>query len=619
MPTDSEEPSNDQLDGDDNATPQTDGGVTRSHRRAAMSRRRKSTLVASGFLLVVIAFGAWLGVSAFGAKSHLEQARISAQQAKDALLKGDTAAASHSASAARGQAQAARDATHSAPWNIAASLPWIGSPFKASQQITDVVLDLAADVLEPSAAAATAIAPDRLVTDGRVDVQRLRTEGPTLENISANATRIDADAQAITDPTFFSVLRDARGQLQSQTSDVAKLLQNTALAARIVPSLMGADGPRTYFMGFQTNAEARGTGGLLGGFGILRFDDGVPAVDTLAPNTQLDKPFVPLDLGPEYAESYGFNDPTTDYRNSNFSAHFPYAAQIWKSMWLQQTGVNVDGAIAIDPVALSYVLAAVGPVALADGEVITQDNVVELTESTAYVRFPTDQPARKQYLQDIAQAVVKKMTGPVPSSRNLFDALGKAISQGRIAVWSSSPAEQEALEQTPLAHVVPTDDAPYSQVVINNLGGNKLDYYLQRGIEYAADGCSGDKRNSTVTVRLASTVPPNLPEYVAGSGGVVTTAPIAIPSGTMLTSVRLVATNGATLRSATANGQRLPVFRGTERGHPTFEIQVAIPAGKSGELTFNLTEPTASGTPRIALQPLVDEPTMKVSVPTCSR
>ena len=44
---------------------------------------------------------------------------------------------------------------------------------------------------------------------------------------------------------------------------------------------------RTYFMGFQTNAEARGTGGLLGGFGILRFDNGKATVDTLAPNTGL--------------------------------------------------------------------------------------------------------------------------------------------------------------------------------------------------------------------------------------------------------------------------------------------------------------------------------------------
>ena len=174
-------------------------------------------------------------------------------------------------------------------------------------------------------------------------------------------------------------------------------------------------------------------------------------------------------------------------------------------MWAQQSGMNVDGVIAIDPVALSYMLGAVGPVTMPDGEVVTKDNVVELTESTAYIRFPTDQIARKKYLQDIANEVVKKMTGRIESPRKLLDALGKAVSERRIAVWSSSPADQKLLEETPLAHVVPDDPAPYAEVVINNLGGNKLDYYLKRKIEYAADGCDGETRKSTVTVRLTNT------------------------------------------------------------------------------------------------------------------
>ncbi len=88
----------------------------------------------------------------------------------------------------------------------------------------------------------------------------------------------------------------------------------------------------------------------------------------------------------------------------------------------------------------------------------------------------------------------------------LLDALGRAVSERRIAVWSSFPEEQALLEQTPLAHIIPDDPAPYAGVVINNLGGNKLDYYLDRHIEYVADGCDGDMRTSTVTVRLTNTV-----------------------------------------------------------------------------------------------------------------
>lgn len=590
--------------------------------RRLLRRVGRRDVVFTGLLLllVAIAFGSWLGFRAFEAKSNLEQARDSAQQAKDALLQGDTKEATRWADNAHSHAQTARNATHSLPWDIASAVPWLGSPFKTGQQISDVVLGLAADVLQPSANVGTAIAPDRLLEDGRVNVQLLRDAEPALIRISADATRLDADARAISDPAYLSLLSDARSQLQEQTSNMAELLENTALAAGVAPSMMGADGPRTYFMGFQTNAEARGTGGLLGGFGILRFDSGTPTVDTLASNTELTGSFASTDLGPEYTENYGFTNPMTDFRNSNLSPHFPYTAQIWKSMWAQKTGMNVDGVIAIDPVALSYVLGALGPVTMPDGETITKDNVVELTEVTVYSRFPTDQTARKKYLQDIANEVVKKMTGRIESPRKLLDALGKAVSERRIAVWSSSPADQKLLDETPLAHVIPDDPAPYAEIVMNNLGGNKMDYYLKREIEYAADGCDSETRMSTVTVGLANTAPNKpLPDYVASSSGLRPEIMIQVPRGTMITSVRLLATKDAKLVSALVNGQKVPVFSGTERGHPSFELQVVIPPGQSGELSFRLSEPTSPGAPRVPIQPLRDVVTPVVSVPECSR
>ena len=85
----------------------------------------------------------------------------------------------------------------------------------------------------------------------------------------------------------------------------------------------------------------------------------------------------------------------------------------------------------------------------------------------------------------------------------------------------------------------------------------------------------------------------------------------------MLTSVRLVGTKGATLTSVVADGQKVPVFTGSERGHPTFEVQVFVPPGKSGELTFHLSEPVSAGIARVPVQPLVDDVVPIVSVPEC--
>lgn len=570
-------------------------------------------------LLAFIVLGSWVALGAFQAKSNLEQARSSAQTAKDALLAGDTQAASQSADEALDRAKAARSATHSVAWNIVATVPWLGSPFKAGQQVTDVVLGLASEVLRPAADIGISISPERLYRDGRVDVGLLRRQEPQLNQLSTSATRLNGEAAAITDPRYVSLMRDARSELQSQIASVTSVIENAALAARLAPSMMGADGPRTYFMGFQTNAEARGTGGLLGGYGILRFDDGVPVVDTLAPNTELSGAISPVDFGAEYDEQYGFAQPFTDFRNSNLSPHFPYAAQIWKAMWAEQTGVEVDGVIAIDPVALSYILGAVGSVTMPDGEVISKDNVVELTLSTAYSRFPTDQDARKQYLQDIANAVVTKMTGSIQSPRKLLDALGKAVGERRIAVWSAFPAEQDLLEQTPLAHVIPNDDAPYAAVVINNLGGNKLDYYLETQVEYAADDCQGETRESTVNVKLTNAVPNEpLPDYVASAAGLSPELQIAVPKGTNVTSVRLFATAGSELSGVILNGERVPAILNIERGHPVFEVQVIIPPGQSANVTYRLSEPTAAGAARVPSQPLVQTVVPDVMVPQCT-
>jgi hypothetical protein len=569
-----------------------------------------------GLLFLGLAFVCALGYQAFEVKSNLEEARDGAQKAKEALLKGNIEEAAKWVNDAYSNAQRARGATHSLPWSVAAAVPWLGGPFDTGQQISDVVLGVVANVLQPSVHVGEAISPDRLFEGGRLDVQRLRDAAPQLSEISTAATKLDAQASAISDPNYISLMRDARSKLQAQTSEISRVLQNTALAARLAPSMMGADGPRTYFMGFQTNAEARGNGGLLGAFGILRFDNGTRTIDKLATDDALNKPYAPIDLGPDYTSEYGFTHPTTDWRNSNMSSHFPYTAQIWKSMWEQQSGAKVDGVISIDPVALSYVLGAVGPVTMQDGETITKDNVVELTESTAYTRFGADNNARKQYLQDVAGAVVKEVTGSVQSPRQLLDALGKAVSEGRIAVWSSSPTEQQVLEGTALARVVPDDPAPYAAVVINNLGGNKLDYYLTRHIEYSAGPCDGKTRKTIVTVRLTNSAPADgLPDYVAGNNGQFR---FHVPFATNVSWVSLLATTNAEVTKVTVDGQRVPIFKGAERGHPIFHVQVPILSGRTIEVRYELNEPTSPGAPRVPIQPLLDNVAPVVSVPQCS-
>nr|WP_255182581.1 DUF4012 domain-containing protein [Rhodococcus sp. WWJCD1] len=566
------------------------------------------------FLVIVIAFVVWLGYESYSAQSSLTATRDSATQAKDALLDGDSAGAEAAAARASESANDAVSATTSIPFSIAKAVPYLGSPLKSVAQISDVVQGLAVDVLAPASAAGASLNPSSLVEGGgKVDTAALRDAQPVLQQTSAAAAELSERAQQVDEPAFLGVVDEARTSLIDQTHELANLLTNTRIASELLPSMLGDNGPRSYFLAFQTNAEARGTGGLLGGYGIIRAENGTARVDTLGANNELEFAKQPIDLGPEYNALWAPRNTTIDFRNSNASPHFPYAGQIWSSMWTEQTGEVLNGAIATDPIALSYILGATGPVTLADGEQITADNVVEITLSTAYSRFGDDQLARKAYLQEIAAAVVQKMTTGAAPTRSLLDAVGRAGSEGRISVWSADPAEQAILAGTKVGHVLPDSPAPFADVVVNNAGGNKLDYYLTRDIKYSAESCTAGTRKSTVTATLTNNVDPNgLTPYVAS------TFQPTVEYGTNESIVYLYGTQGAKITSMKVNGiTGFSIQAGTELGRPVQAAYLTIPPGKSQTVTWELEEPSASGEATVPVQPLVDQPTVSIDVPQC--
>ena len=170
------------------------------------------------------------------------------------------------------------------------------------------------------------------------------------------------------------------------------------------------------------------------------------------------------------------------------------------------------------------------------------------------------------------------------------------------------------IAETPLGRTVPDSDAPYAGVVVNNLGGNKLDYYLQRDVEYRGGTCTGDTRSTTVTVRLTNTLPPgDYTTYVAG----MFDNPRGAPAGTNLTNLSLVATRGAKLDKATVDGKPGFAFTGNELGHPVYDLQFAVPQGDTVEVVYHLTEPAVDGEAEVAVQPLVDEPRIDTVVEPC--
>ncbi|WP_278313842.1 DUF4012 domain-containing protein [Lolliginicoccus levis] len=584
--------------------------------RQPVSRRRRILLILAVVVAIPLVWLAFMTLRAYSAVNEIEER---ADAARALLLDGDVDAATAEINGIPAAAARARASTTSLPWRAAAALPWAGSPFDTIRESTIIVDRIASGVVAPALDGGMLDILGGGDKPGQIiDVDAVREMAPVAAGIASESAAISADARKIPIARFPGRVNEAREQLIDQSTLLANATASAADAARVLPGFLGADEARRYLVVFQTNAESRGTGGLMGGAGMLRIDDGDITFEDSVSNQELPLTAEPIDLGPGFDALYGRYQSTQNWQNANFSPHFPHAARIWRSIWAQHMDEEVDGVIATDPVALSHLLEVVGPVTLSEGETITKDNVVEITLNEAYFRFGDRQLARKAYLQEIAGAVMARVNTYDGPKGPLARALANAIEEQRILVWSAEPDEQAVLGDSIVGGTLPEDESPYAHVVLNNGAGGKLDYYLERSLEYRAGPCVGERRESEVTLRLTNSAPP-LDEYPAYLMGRLTPeTQYAGPPGTNRTVISLFATPGARLANTYIDDRRVPLtFTNELLGHPVFTVVVLTEPGETVTVRYDLDEPARAGEATVPLQPLVDDPQVSVDVPDC--
>lgn len=584
------------------------GLVRRNHRRA-----RPLAWMVAGLLLAGAGWVLVTGYQARGellaAKADLETVRNSvagparpAGAAADHTKSRDRAAAA--ARSAAGHADRAHRLTTGPAWYMAARLPFLGAPLETVRGTAKTVDRLAGDVL-PAVVRTAGELTAAATADGRhLNLAALREAAPDLDRAAHQVSTALTETRATPEDTWLSPVDQARAQLLGGLEKLTPAVKNTALGARLLPSMLGEDGPRRYLLVFQNPAEARGTGGLPGAYAVLRADRGELALTEFGRDTDMQGARPKVDLGAEFAALYQRADSVNTWPNSNMSPHFPYAARIWSAAWQNKSGKRVDGVLSLDPSVLSRLLAAAGPAKTADGTVITAGNVVDLSERVNYVLYP-DPVKRKAFLMDVARAAAERLLTAAedPARRTaLLLGLYEVVADGRMTAWSAAADEQKALETLPVGGSLPQDPEPYAGLVVNNAAGTKLDYYLDRSLDWRPGRCTPDGREVTVKAVLTNRAPSSgLPSYV--------TARLDKPRhGTRHGDNRLLvsyfATAGARLAEATVDGRRTMLSRGTERGHPVWTFDIELPAGTSRTLTLRLLDPAASHTPTVFHQQL---------------
>ena len=563
-----------------------------------------------------MAITAWIGVRAVLARQHLLKARDEVSQLRAQVSAGELGGLAAGLAQIQHEARAAKSLTSDALWTGLSRIPLLGRTLAASTDLADAVQRLADQTLAPLINVSKGLDPKRLrKPDGSIDLARLTAAAPDIDraNSSLNSTIVAIKKESLRG--VLGPVVKAHNQLTNELSGLMGTIDTANRAAKIGPEMLGANGVRRYLMVFQTPAESRGTGGLVGSFAIIKISNGKIKREQTGSDTQLkDSDTAVVDFGAEFNKRYANTDEALAWRNANFTPHYPYAAEIWQRLWEKQTGEKLDGVLSADPITLGYLLDVSGPITLSDGETITGDNAATWSMVTSYARYPdpTNQTERKRLAVELATRTLDKLTSGNGRSTALLKVLGRAAGERRLLVWSAHPAEEAVLSGTPLAGELPNAPGPSTAFIIRNRSGSKLDYYVERKLDYRVLSCTPKKRVVQVTATMTNNAPQGLPPYVLFRADGLT-----VPYGTDRVVTSIYATKGSTLNAVWLNGKRSSTTASMERGLPVYGNDLELPIGEPQTITLQFTEPPSKVPLRYFVQPLAKPLALTIG-PSCN-
>ncbi len=541
---------------------------------------------------MILLGSAWVGWRTYDAYTHLQAASSDVSRLQDQLkdvTTADPAAAAAVVGDLQAEAAAARSAVDDPIVRAASVLPFVGPNLDAIREVTVTVDSLASDVMPSLVDIARSLQPSELAPkDGAINLEPIEKISPLLQSADVAVNDARETLGAIDQSALVQPVGDAVRTLTGKLDAAAEVTGPGARTARLLPPMLGSAGQRSYLVLFQNPAEVRATGGIFGSFALVTADNGKVTIVDQGSSTR--------DLGyfdPPVGEISGnelalYGQLMNQYpQDVNFTPDFPTAAGLFAQMYQVRTGTTVDGVVAIDPVALSYMLEGSPGVDVGQGLTMTSDNLVETLLSTAYQQFDgVDRSARDDFLDNATNKVFEHVMSGGVDPKAIIDGLRKAADERRVLIFSADPGEQGDISQTGLAGSLNSDPAqPSVGIFMNDGTAGKLDYYLHNEVHITEGDCRADGRRE-LKVRLVMNYDAptdGLPEYV-------TQAAPGQPY-TLKTNVLAFAPPGGGVISAERDGAPMPIARGEDHSREVGTATIELQPQTSTQIVFTLVGP----------------------------
>ncbi len=551
------------------------------------SRGRIIGWIVAVVILLLIAAVAWVAIRGLLARDHLERAIPLASTLQGQILAGDSVGAGETFDRFDSEASSAAALTSDPIWRAAEIVPFAGPNLAAVRELAAVVDDVSDDAVGPLVAVAGGIRLDDFKpVDGAIALQPIVDAQPSISAAADAVSAADERVERIDADGTLSPVRDAVDRLRTAVGDASDALGSVDRAARLVPAMLGADGPRNYLILFQNPAELRSAGGIPGALALLRTEGG--RMELVQQASSADFPRYPapvIELPADTENIYG-DIAGRFIQNTTVMPQFPISGPLAREMWRQQFGTEVDGVLSVDPVALSYLLEATGPITLATGDVLSADNAVQLLLVDVYERYerPLEQDV---FFAEAASSVFSALTTGDLEPAALISALGRAGEERRVLVWSARDEDQQVLADTTLAGPLPVSDAETQRfgVYLNDATASKMGTYLDASVEIGQASCRDDglpfyQVSLTLTNNAPADAATTLPEYVTAGDSV------GVGKGNIRLQALVYGPTTTSNLGLLQDGQDAAFQPTFDSGHPVSAVVVELAPGQSTVLDY---------------------------------
>ncbi|MGI8664332.1 MAG: DUF4012 domain-containing protein [Acidimicrobiales bacterium] len=405
-------------------------------------------------------------------KSRLEagQRQISALDLDTASTKGGLSIAAESAAASL---DAADSLARTSTWLDAFDhVPLLGSQIDGLRDMTGATVELGNLARGASGRIDAALDAASGNPAGRVTLLDVTLDELTTIDASL-ATLHPARGRALLPP-----LSGARDHLAAKLAEARTKLADAKRSATALRRFLA--GPTRVLIFAATNAEMTAGSGMPNSGGVATIDQGdINLADFVTSDKTVLVGKTTPTISPDLHALYDSVGIAYDFRGMTSSPNFPAMAPIMQQMARQVPAYGaVDAVVVVDPFVVRDLLGAAGPVVV-DGTTYTADTVVKAVLNDNYLRFGdinTDRSARTELQGAIARAAfdaVKSRGVPLTELVKRFaeDAKGR-----HLLAWSGDPELQRVFHDIGADGALPPDSMTVSEI---NVGGNKLDWYLQ--------------------------------------------------------------------------------------------------------------------------------------------